>query len=69
MAKKRKAKKATRPKIKRTAATLTLNKPGAYSARGRKAIADWLRAQAHHLIHHGKDYTEKGNFRARFHFT
>lgn len=56
-----------RRKAIRTAAKLSINRPGEMTARGRRDIAAWLRSQAAHLLKHGEDYT-RGQFRAGFHY-
>lgn len=50
----------------KTAAIITLRKPGQYSTSGRKAIAAWLRNQARNLERFGKAYNDAGDFRARY---
>lgn len=49
----------------KSAAILTLKKPGVMSKRGRKSIADWLRQQASFLLKHGDQYS-KTRFTARY---
>jgi len=49
----------------KSAAVLTINKPGKMSKRGRKAIANWLRRAASDLEELGSEYTE-GRFTARY---
>lgn len=50
----------------KSAAILTLKKPGDMSASGRKNIAAWLKKQAANLLKYGKDYNDTGDFRARY---
>lgn len=52
----------------KSAATLTLNKPGEMSKRGRKQIADWLRRQARDLEKLGDQYSSK-RLTARYLYT
>jgi hypothetical protein len=52
----------------KTAAVLTLNAPGAMTAVGRLAIAQWLRRHATMLLKEGKNYT-KTKFRGRYLYT
>mgnify|MGYP001602305823 CR=1 len=50
----------------KSAANLTIVKPGAMTEQGRKDVAAWLRAQAKSLVRDGKQYVDKGNFTARY---
>ena len=50
----------------KSAAILTLKKPGTMTAKGRSQIAAWLRRQATNLLKYGKDYNDTGDFRARY---
>ena len=51
----------------KSAAVITVKKPGAMTLRGRKSIAAWLRQQARYLERkRGMIFTEKGNFTARY---
>lgn len=50
----------------KSAALLTIKKPGALSPAGRKEIVAWLRKQATNLSKYGKIYNDTGNFTARF---
>jgi len=49
----------------RSAAILTIKKPGSMTASGRRQLAAWLARQASDLLKHGKDYTDK-TFRSRY---
>lgn len=49
----------------KTAATLTINGPGAMTAAGRRDVIDWLRHEASRLAIEGKLYTH-GRYRASF---
>jgi triphosphoribosyl-dephospho-CoA synthetase len=62
-----KQKSATKSKVLRTAATMTIHAPGKMTARGRRDVAVWLRRQADQLVRNGRDYTD-GRFRAGFHY-
>lgn len=53
------------PRGLKSAAILTIKEPGKMHAKGRRTLADWLRAQATMLIKEGKNYTE-GRFTARY---
>jgi len=48
----------------KSAAVITIKKPGAMTKRGRKSIAAWLRRQARYLDR-GTNYTT-GTFTARY---
>lgn len=50
----------------KSAAILTIKKPGDMSAKGRTDIAAWLRRQARNLVRYGKKYNDTGNFTARY---
>lgn len=54
-----------KPELK-SAAVLTLIDPSDYSAKGRKAIADWLRKQAKDLLKYGPQGAYAKTFRARY---
>lgn len=47
-------------------ATFTIKKPGAMTADERKKIVVWLRYQATCLLKKGKEYNDRGAFRARY---
>ncbi len=49
----------------KSAAVVTIKKPGAMTKRGRKSIAAWLRRQARYL-ERSLNYTDTGNFTARY---
>ena len=61
------ATKTKRPRVKKTAATLTIHGPGRMSKAGRRDIANWLRRHASMLVKEGDKYTE-GRFRGGFHY-
>jgi len=50
----------------KVAAVLTLRRAGAWSPRGRRDIAAWLRKQADFLVAHGKDYPEDSASQSRY---
>ena len=52
----------------KTAAILTLKKPGLYTQEGREDIAKWLRKQAKHLVDYGDQYIDTGDYRARYYY-
>lgn len=52
-------------KTAKSAAVITIKAPGTMTAKGRKAIADWLRHHALMLIKDGAAYTE-GRFTGRY---
>lgn len=49
----------------KSAAVVTIRRPGSMTLAGRKAIANWLRKQASMLEEYGEDYTNK-TYRARY---
>lgn len=51
--------------LDKTAATITINRPGEMNSRGRRAVATWIRKTAEDFERYGKDYTDK-QFRARY---
>lgn len=52
----------------KTAAILTIDKPGAMSPEGRRAIAKWLRDRAVDLIKYGEQFNDTGKFVARYYY-
>lgn len=57
---------ATCKKPLKSAAILTIKRPGTMTPVGRREIALWLRRQATNLLKYGKGYNDTGDFRARF---
>lgn len=49
----------------KTAAIITIHKPGKMSREGRRSIARWLKRHAEMLVKEGKNYTE-GRFTGRY---
>jgi hypothetical protein len=58
---------ASKRKVIKTAARMTINAPGAMTAKGRRDIATWMRRQADHMLKQGKQYTT-GRFTAAFNY-
>lgn len=52
-------------KSEKSAAIITIKAPGRMTAKGRRAIAKWMRHHASMLLTHGSNYT-KGTFRGRY---
>ena len=50
----------------RSAACLSIDRPGAMTKQGRQRIVTWMRRQAKHLLDHGDAYCDKGRFTARY---
>lgn len=50
----------------KSAATVTIKRPGAMTEKGRKEIVAWLRKQARNLQRYGARYNNKGTFTARY---
>ena len=55
-------------KPEKSAAILTLQKPGAMTKKGRAEIAAWLRKQASNLVRYGEKYNDTGPFRAKYYY-
>lgn len=56
---------AKKRRKEKSAAIITIRKPGKMSAQGRRDIAKWLRMHAAYLIKHGEKYTG-GRFIGRY---
>lgn len=54
-------------KVVKTPARLVIDHPGEMTAKGRRDIANWLRASADRLLKSGKTYTT-GRFTAAFNY-
>ena len=50
------------------AVVLTLKRPGLYTQEDRDDIAKWLCKQAKHLVDYGDQYTDTGDYRARYYY-
>ena len=54
----------TKSAIEKAAAVVTIRDANKMSAKGRKALAAWLRMHADMLLEHGKEYAPR--FRGRY---
>lgn len=53
-------------KRERAVATITIVRPGKMPKRLRRTIARWMRRQAAFFEEYGREYVDKGSYRARY---